>query len=208
MLTQMGTALRLWFGLTLLLGLGYPLGMTALSQWIFPTQANGSLLYQGDRVVGSRLMGQPFETADYFWSRPSAVAYNGAGSGGSNLGPLNPELQRQISARLAQLQQAAGDESERSPEQSAADESGLIPVDLVTTSGSGLDPHLSPAAAYYQVARVAKVRGLPATQVEALVTRQIEVPPLGVLGAPVVNVLLLNLALDELSSTAPRSARK
>jgi K+-transporting ATPase ATPase C chain len=208
MLTQMGTALRLWFGLTLLLGLGYPLGMTALSQWIFPTQANGSLLYQGDRVVGSRLMGQPFETADYFWSRPSAVAYNGAGSGGSNLGPLNPELQRQISARLAQLQQAAGDESERSPEQFSADESGLIPVDLVTTSGSGLDPHLSSAAAYYQVARVAKVRGLPATQVEALVTRQIEVPPLGVLGAPVVNVLLLNLALDELSSTAPRSARK
>ncbi len=208
MLTQMGTALRLWFGLTLLLGLGYPLGMTALAQWIFPAQANGSLLYQGDRVVGSRLMGQPFETADYFWSRPSAVAYNGAGSGGSNLGPLNPELQRQISARLAQLQQAAGDESERSPEQFAADESGLIPVDLVTTSGSGLDPHLSPAAAYYQVARVAKVRGLPATQVEALVTRQIEVPPLGVLGAPVVNVLLLNLALDELSSTAPRSARK
>lgn len=208
MLTQMGTALRLWFGLTLLLGLGYPLGMTALSQWIFPAQANGSLLYQGDRVVGSRLMGQPFETSDYFWSRPSAVAYNGAGSGGSNLGPLNPELQRQISARLAQLQQAAGDESERSPEQSAADESGLIPVDLVTSSGSGLDPHLSSAAAYYQVARVAKVRGLPATQVEALVTRQIEVPPLGVLGAPVVNVLLLNLALDELSSTALRSARK
>lgn len=205
MLTQMGTALRLWFGLTLLLGLGYPLGMTALSQWIFPAQANGSLLYQGDRLVGSRLMGQPFESADYFWSRPSAVGYNGAGSGGSNLGPLNPELPRQIAARLAVLESTAGAASEYSPGPLGA---GRVPVDLVTTSGSGLDPHLSPAAAYYQVARVAKVRGLPATQVEALVTRQIEVPPLGVLGAPVVNVLLLNLALDELSSTAPRSARK
>lgn len=208
MLTQFGSALRLWFGLTLLLGLGYPLGMTALAQWLFPAQANGSLVYQGDRLVGSRLIGQPFAAPHYFWSRPSAVAYNGAGSGGSNLGPLNPELQQQITARLTQLQQAAGDESERSREQVAADENGQIPVDLVTTSGSGLDPHLSPAAAYYQVARVAKVRGLPATQVEALVTRQIEVPPLGVLGAPVVNVLLLNLALDELSSGASRPARK
>ena len=205
MLTQMGTALRLWFGLTLLLGLGYPLGMTALSQWIFPAQANGSLLYQGDRVVGSRLMGQPFETADYFWSRPSAVAYNGAGSGGSNLGPLNPELQQQIAARLAVLESTAGAASEHSPGQVGA---RRMPVDLVTSSGSGLDPHLSPAAAYYQVARVAKVRGLPATQVEALVTRQIEVPPLGVLGAPVVNVLLLNLALDELASGASLPARK
>jgi K+-transporting ATPase KdpC subunit len=136
------------------------------------------------------------------------VAYNGAGSGGSNLGPLNPELQRQITARLTQLQQATADESGRSPEQVAADESGRIPVDLVTSSGSGLDPHLSPAAAYYQVARVAGARGLPARQVEALVTRQIALPSLGVLGAPVVNVLLLNLALDELSSAAPRSARK
>lgn len=205
MLTQMGTALRLWCGLTLLLGLGYPLGMTALSQWIFPTQANGSLLYQGELLVGSRLIGQPFTAAGYFWSRPSAVGYNGAGSGGSNLGPLNPELPRQIAARLAVLESTTGGASEHSRGQPGV---GRVPVDLVTSSGSGLDPHLSPSAAYYQVARVAKVRDLPATQVEALVTQQIEMPPLGVLGAPVVNVLLLNLALDELSSTAPQLARK
>jgi potassium-transporting ATPase KdpC subunit len=205
MLTQMGTALRLWFGLTLLLGLGYPLGMTALSQWMFPAQANGSLVYQGERLVGSRLIGQPFDAPGYFWSRPSAVAYNGAGSGGSNLGPLNPELPRQIAARLALLAPTAGAASEHSPGQVGA---GRVPVDLVTSSGSGLDPHLSPAAAYYQVVRVASARQLPVGQVEALVSRQIEVPPLGVLGAPVVNVLALNLALDELSSAAPRSARK
>lgn len=203
MLTQMGTALRLWLGFTLLLGLAYPLGMTALSQWIFPAQANGSLLYQGERLVGSRLIGQPFETADYFWSRPSAVAYNGAGSGGSNLGPLNPELPRQIAARLAQL--APGAASERSPGQQGA---GRVPVDLVTSSGSGVDPHLSPAAVYYQVARVAAARQLPVAQVEALVTRQIERPALGVLGEPVVNVLALNLALDELAAGASQPARK
>ena len=205
MLTQMGTALRLWFGFTLLLGLAYPLGMTALAQWIFPAQANGSLLYQGERLVGSRLIGQPFTAPGYFWSRPSAVGYNGAGSGGSNLGALNPELPRQIAARLALLAPMAGDASEHSPGPLGA---GRVPVDLVTSSGSGLDPHLSPAAAYYQVARVAKVRGLPVGQVEALVSQQIEVPPLGVLGAPVVNILLLNLALDELASGASLPARK
>ena len=205
MLTQMGTALRLWFGFTLLLGLAYPLGMTALAQWIFPAQANGSLVYQGDRLVGSRLIGQPFETADYFWSRPSAVAYNGAGSGGSNLGALNPELPRQIAARLALLAPTAGAASEHSPGPLGA---GRVPVDLVTSSGSGLDPHLSPTAAYYQVAWVAAARQLPVAQVEALVTRQIERPALGVLGEPVVNVLALNLALDELAAGASLPARK
>lgn len=205
MLTQMGTALRLWFGFTLLLGLGYPLGMTALSQWIFPAQANGSLVYQGERLVGSRLIGQPFTAPGYFWSRPSAVAYNGAGSGGSNLGPLNPELPRQIAARLTLLAPTAGDASEHSPGQVGA---VRVPVDLVTSSGSGLDPHLSPAAAYFQVARVAAARQLPLAQVEALVSRQIEMPPLGVLGAPVVNVLALNLALDELAAGASLPARK
>ena len=207
MLTQMGTALRLWFGFTLVLGLAYPLGMTVLAQWIFPAQANGSLLYQGERLVGSRLIAQPFTAPGYFWSRPSAVAYNGAGSGsgGGNLGPLNPELPRQIAARLTLLTPTAGDASEHSPGQVGA---GRVPVDLVTSSGSGLDPHLSPAATYYQVARVAKVRGLPVTQVEALVTRQIERPALGVLGEPVVNVLALNLALDELAAGASLPARK
>ena len=208
MLTQMGTALRLWFGFTLLLGLAYPLGMTALAQWIFPAQANGSLVYQGERLVGSRLIGQPFTAPGYFWSRPSAVGYNGAGSGGSNLGPLNPELQQQIAARLALLAPTEGDASERPLWPVIAGSMGRMPVDLVTSSGSGLDPHLSPAATYYQVARVAKVRGLPAGQVEALVSQQIEVPPLGVLGAPVVNILLLNLALDELASGASLPARK
>lgn len=205
MLTQMGTALRLWFGFTLVLGLAYPLGMTVLAQWIFPAQANGSLLYQGERLVGSRLIGQPFDAPGYFWSRPSAVAYNGAGSGGSNLGPLNPELQQQIAARLTLLTPTAGDASEHSPGQVGA---GRVPVDLVTSSGSGLDPHLSPAAAYYQVARVAAARQLPLAQVEALVSRQIERPPLGVLGEPVVNVLALNLALDELAAGASLPARK
>jgi len=208
MLTQMGTALRLWFGFTLLLGLAYPLGMTALAQWIFPAQANGSLVYQGERLVGSRLIGQPFTAPGYFWSRPSAVGYNGAGSGGSNLGPLNPELQQQIAARLALLAPTSGDASERPLWPVISGSMGRMPVDLVTSSGSGLDPHLSPAATYYQVARVAKVRGLPVGQVEALVSQQIEVPPLGVLGAPVVNILLLNLALDELASDASLPARK
>ena len=155
--------------------------------------------------MGSRLIGQPFDASGYFWSRPSAVAYNGAGSGGSNLGPLNPELPRQIAARLTLLAPQAGDASEHSPGQVGA---GRVPVDLVTSSGSGLDPHLSPAAAYYQVARVAAVRQLPLAQVEALVSRQIEMPPLGVLGEPVVNVLALNLALDELAAGASLPARK
>ena len=203
MLTQMGTALRLWFGFTLVLGLAYPLGMTVLAQWIFPAQANGSLLYQGERLVGSRLIAQPFTAPGYFWSRPSAVAYNGAGSGGSNLGPLNPELHQQIAARLAQLAPSAA--SEHSPGQVGG---GRVPVDLVTSSGSGVDPHLSPAAVYYQVARVAAARQLPVAQVEALVTRQIERPALGVLGEPVVNVLALNLALDELAAGASQPARK
>lgn len=197
MLMQFGSALRLWFGFTLLLGLVYPLAMTGVAQWIFPTQANGSLLYQGDRVVGSRLIGQNFDAPGYFWSRPSAVEYKGDASGGSNLGPLNPELKKQVAARIARLQQG----SEHS-------QGEAIPVDLVTTSGSGLDPHMSPAALYYQVARVAKARGLPEAQIDSLVTQQIERPPLGVLGEPVVNVLLLNLVLDELQSSVVSQARK
>ena len=205
MLTLLRPALLLWCGFTLLLGLVYPLSMTGLAQLLFPAQANGSLVYQGERLVGSRLIGQPFTAPGYFWSRPSAVAYNGAGSGGSNLGPLNPELPRQIAARLTLLAPQADDASEHSPGQVGA---GRVPVDLVTSSGSGLDPHLSPAATYYQVARVAVARQLPETQVEALVTRQIERPALGVLGEPVVNVLALNLALDELAAGASRSARK
>ena len=124
------------------------------------------------------------------------MEYKGDASGGSNLGPLNPELQKQVAARIARLQQG----SEHSQ--------GEIPVDLVTTSGSGLDPHMSPAALYYQVARVAKARGLPEAQIDSLVTQQIERPPLGVLGEPVVNVLLLNLVLDELQSSVVSQARK
>lgn len=199
MMKQFSCALRLWCGFTLLLGLLYPLAMTGVAQWLFPSQANGSLLYQGERVLGSRLIGQNFDTAGYFWSRPSAVAYNGASSGGSNLGPLNPELQQQVAARIAKLAPV----SEHS--QGAAAPAAPIPVDLVTSSGSGLDPHLSPAAAYYQVARVAQARGWPAAQIEALVTQQIERPPLGVLGEPVVNVVQLNLALDELQAKLPRT---
>jgi potassium-transporting ATPase KdpC subunit len=175
--------------LTVLTGFLYPLAVTGIAQLAFPRQANGSLIPSGDRLAGSELIGQPFEAPGYFWSRPSATTpfpCNAAASSGSNLGPLNPDLRQQVGQRIAALH-AAGPVPD-----------GPAPADLVTASASGLDPHLSPAAAAYQVPRVARARGLPEAAVRALVARCTEPRQFGILGEPRVNVLRLNLALDQL----------
>ncbi len=174
--------------LSLLTGIVYPLVVTAVAQAVFPAQANGSLIVQGGQVRGSALIGQPFDEPRYFWSRPSATtpAYNASASSGSNLGPLNPALAAAVQARVEALRTA--DPGNHQP----------VPSDLVTASGSGLDPHISPAAAFYQVGRVARVRGLDAERVRQLVAQHTEARALGILGEPRVNVLLLNLALERL----------
>lgn len=184
----MRPALVLLALLSVLTGIVYPLVVTGVAQAAFPAQANGSLVVQGDQVRGSALIGQPFDEPRYFWSRPSATtpAYNGSASSGSNLGPLNPALAEAVKARVAALR--AVDPGNTAP----------VPVDLVTASGSGLDPHISPAAAQYQVERVARARGLAPERVRQLVVAHTEGRQLGILGEPHVNVLLLNLALDRL----------
>jgi K+-transporting ATPase ATPase C chain len=172
---------------TVFTGVLYPVAVTGVAQVVFPHEANGSLIKEGDKVVGSELIGQPFDDPKYFWGRPSATAphaYNGAASTGSNQGPLNPALTDAVKGRVEALE-AAQPES-----------TGPVPVDLVTASGSGLDPHISPAAAHYQAARVARVRGIPEPKVRALVEQNVEGRTLGLLGEPHVNVLRLNLALD------------
>jgi K+-transporting ATPase ATPase C chain len=179
--------------LTALTGLVYPLSVTGLARAVFPRQAGGSLVVSGGAVVGSSLIGQPFDEDRYFWGRPSATTpapYNASASTGSNLGPSNPALREAIAARLERLRKADPDNP------------APVPVDLVTASASGLDPHLSPAAALYQVPRVARARRLPAPQVQALVRAHVEPRTLGLLGEPRVNVLRLNLALD--GGSAPR----
>jgi len=180
-------ALLIFLALTVVTGVAYPLLMTGVAQVVFPHQANGSLIERDGNVVGSELIGQQFDDPRYFWSRPSATspAYNAAASTGSNYGPTNPAQLDAVKARVVNLRNAH-------PEQ------GPIPVDLVTASGSGLDPHISPAAADYQVARVAKARNLDAQAVRKLVVDHTAGRSLGVLGEPRVNVLELNLALDEL----------
>ncbi len=190
MVTLLRPALSLLALFTLLTGVAYPLAVTGCAQALFPAQAHGSLVTHGGKVVGSSLEGQPFDAPRYFWSRPSATTptpYNGASSGGSNLGPSNPALADAVQGRVATLR--------------AADPgaTGPVPIDLVTSSASGLDPHLSPAAALFQVPRVAQARGVDAGAVRALVERHVEGRTLGLLGEPRVNVLALNLALDELT---------
>ena len=182
-------ALTLFVVLSLITGLLYPLLVTGVAQTAFPHQANGSLITQGGKAVGSELIGQAFTEPGHFWGRPSATTpmpYNASASGGSNLGPTNPALTDAVKARIEALR--AADPGNTRP----------VPVDLVTASASGLDPQISPAAADYQAARVAKARGLPLAQVQALVQQHTESPWLGVLGEPRVNVLALNLALESL----------
>lgn len=174
-------------GFTLLTGVIYPLLVTAVAQTFLPHRANGSLIEQEGVIVGSELIGQPFDDPAYFWGRPSLTQpapYNGAASVGSNTAPSNPALTEQVAARIAALQ--AADPTNTRP----------IPVDLVTASANGLDPHISLAAAEYQVERVARVRGVDTAVIRQLVTEYTEGRTLGVLGEPRVNVLRLNLALD------------
>lgn len=188
MLKELKPALLIFVILTLITGAAYPALVTAIAQLAFKGEANGSLIERGGKTVGSRLIGQPFSDPKYFWGRASATSpmpYNAGASGGSNQGPLNPALEDAVKARIAALK--AADPSQTAP----------IPVDLVTASGSGLDPHISPAAATYQVARVARVRGLAPEAVQQLVAAHTEGRQLGILGEPRVNVLALNLALDQ-----------
>jgi K+-transporting ATPase ATPase C chain len=189
MWTHIKTALLLLIILTAVTGVLYPLAVTGVAQAIFSRQANGSLIVQTGQPVGSTLIGQPFDDPKYFWGRLSATSpfpYNAAASSGSNLGPTNEVLLKLAKDRMAALK--AADPGNSSP----------VPVDLVTASGSGLDPHISPAAAEYQLHRVAKIRELDENKLRALVTAHTQERLFGLLGEPRVNVLSLNLMLDEL----------
>ncbi|MGH7599132.1 MAG: potassium-transporting ATPase subunit KdpC [bacterium] len=189
MLNLLKPALLMLLVLTLVTGVAYPLLVTGIAQLVFPKQANGSLIYQDGKAIGSALIGQPFDDPKYFWSRLSATGpfpYNAAASSGSNLGPTNEALFKAVEVRAQALRQA--DSSHTQP----------IPVDLVTASGSGLDPHISPAAALYQVPRIARVRNWEESAVRRLVEKHIEGRQLGFLGESRVNVLKLNLALNAL----------
>ena len=175
--------------MTVLLGIVYPLVITGAAKVAFPRQAGGSLIYQNGKLIGSTLIGQSFSDPKYFWGRPSATSpqpYNGLASSGSNLGPLNPALLDAVKANAKALRDA--DPDNRLP----------IPVDLVSASGSGLDPEISPAAVHYQAARVARARNLPLEQVEALIRAHERGRLLGFMGEPRINVLEANLALDHL----------
>ncbi|MCC6573862.1 MAG: potassium-transporting ATPase subunit KdpC [Planctomycetes bacterium] len=193
MISSIRPAIVLLVLFTVLTGAAYPLLVTGVSQVIFPHQANGSLIREGDRVRGSALIGQPFGEPGRFWSRPSATGphgYNAGASSGSNAGPTNPAFLQAVKDRVAALhdaEKAAGVKND-----------APVPVDLVTASGSGLDPHISPAAAEYQIARVAAVSGVPERDVRELVAKYTYGRFVGLLGEPAVNVLELNLALEKL----------
>lgn len=183
-------AMVLFVALTFITGVAYPLVVSGLAWALFPSRASGNLIVRNGRVMGSRLIGQPFDAEHYFWGRPSATLpypYNAGASSGSNLGPTNSVLLAAVKERAHRLKA----------------QQDRIAIDLVTASGSGLDPHISPAAAYYQIERVATSRGLSKEQVANLVEQHIEHRTLGVLGEPRVNVLLLNLALDDFERRDP-----
>ncbi len=181
------------FVFTLLVGVIYPLAVTGISQVIFPEQANGSIIVKGGKAVGSTLIGQPFDDPKYFWGRLSATSpfpYNSFSSSGSNLAETNPDLVKNAQGRIDALKSADPQAGRR------------VPVDLATASGSGLDPHISPAGAEYQLKRVAKTRGIDEAKVRALVAEYTEDRQFGIIGEPRVNVLKLNLALDEIGGTS------
>ena len=193
MLSQLRPAFVMITAMTVLTGVAYPLAMTGAAQLLFPHQANGSLLTIDAKVIGSSLVAQAFTDPGYFHPRPSAANYDGGASTGSNLGPTSAALKQRITADTARL---------------AAENPGVpVPVDLVTSSGSGLDPDLSPEAATFQAPRIAKARGLEAGQLRDLIRRNTAGRGLGVLGAPRVNVLALNLALDQLARNSAPGAQ-
>ncbi len=186
---MMRPALTVFVALSIVTGLLYPGVVTSIARTVFPHEAAGSLIVKDGKTMGSELIGQPFSDPKYFWGRLSATApmpYNAAASVGSNLGPTNPALTDAAKARIDALREA--DPDNKAP----------VPVDLVTASGSGLDPQISPAAARYQAARVARLRGVPQEKIDALIVANTEGPGLAVFGEPGVNVLKLNLALDDL----------
>lgn len=186
---QLKTSVLTLAVLSVLTGVAYPLAMTGLAQALFPKQANGSLIVKEGRVTGSELIGQQFDDPKYFWGRLSATGpapYNGASSSGSNLGPLNPALMKTVQDRIDALKKSDPENGD------------LIPVDLVTASASGLDPHITPAAARYQAKRVARIRGVDMSVIDELIQRNTQGRFLGLLGEPRVNVLRLNLDLDRM----------